>query len=271
MLGKVSAIIVTHNSGGLLFQCLDSLKRQTFSFKEIILVDCGSDERSYLNEYRHAPGIVLIETDNIGFSKANNLGLKALGCQPDFLFFLNPDTFLLPSFVEQAVGILSEYPEVGIVSGKLLGYDFEKKTPTQRIDSTGIFRKWYGRWYDRGQGQLDCGMYGAVENVPALCGALLCCRYSALKMLPYVFDPDFFLYKEDIELCLRLRKRGWQLLYHPELIAFHCRGWNSKRSNVPFAIKKMAALNEILLYKKHPSPYMLWALLKYLLVRGFRF
>jgi GT2 family glycosyltransferase len=91
---------------------------------------------------------------------------------------------------------------------------------------------------------------------------------TALLALPGpVFDPDFFLYKEDIELSLRMRKAGWQLLYDPRLLAYHGRGWNKKRGEMAVKLRCMAAANEILLYKKHPSPYMLWAWMKYLLVR----
>ena len=80
-------------------------------------------------------------------------------------------------------------------------------------------------------------------------------------------DPAFFLYKEDIELCLRLRAAGWHLLYQPALRALHCRGWQSERQAVPWSLRLTAAANEIRLYCRHPSPYLLWALAKYALVR----
>ena len=158
-----------------------------------------------------------------------------------------------------------------MLSGKLLGYDLVQGKPNGRIDSTGITRKWYGRWYDRGQGEPDRKQYEKPETMPALCGALLFCRNKALQTLgKEVFDPDFFLYKEDIELSIRMRKAGWKLLYHPTLTAFHCRGWQNDRSEVSHGLRDIAAKSELLLYKKHPSPYMAWALLKYLLVKVFR-
>jgi GT2 family glycosyltransferase len=96
------------------------------------------------------------------------------------------------------------------------------------------------------------------------------CRKEPLDELGNnVFDEDFFLYKEDIELSLRLRKNGWKLLFDPQLHAFHCRGWNAERKTVPLQTRLTASRSEILLYKKHPSPYILWAMFKYGLVRWF--
>jgi GT2 family glycosyltransferase len=265
---KVAAIIVSHNSDSVLPRCLDALAQQTAMVREIIVVDCGSENRSALLSFGTQEGITLVETSNIGFSRANNLGMEFVSPQTDFVVFLNPDTFLVPDFVETAVGICLNNPQAAIISGKLNGHDITQNAPTGRLDSTGIFRKWYGRWFDRGQGEQDQGQYDTPVFVPALCGALLFCRMTALRTLSGpVFDPDFFLYKEDIELGLRIRQAGWRLLYHPELLAYHGRGWNKKRENVPVALRCMAAANEILLYKKHPSPYMIWAWLKYLLVR----
>lgn len=264
----VSAIIVTHNSAAVLSRCLDALSCQTVALAEVIVVDSGSDDCEYLLPYKELEWVRVIETSNVGFSQANNLGMKLVAVQTEFVLFLNPDTFLTPLFLETALLVSQKNPRSGIISGKLCGYDAEKGVATGRLDSTGVFRKWYGRWYDRGQGEVDKGQYDKGAVVPALCGALLFCRVSALLDLgETIFDPDIFLYKEDIELSLRMRKKGWQLSYHPELMAYHCRGWKNQRGNMPLKIRKMAAESEILLYKKHPSPYRLWAWLKYLLVR----
>ena len=147
---------------------------------------------------------------------------------------------------------------------------FQAAQATGLLDSTGIFRKWYGRWYDRGQGEPDRGQFAWPDDVPAACGALLFCRKKALDQVALaggaVFDPDFFLYKEDIELCLRLRKKGWLTRYEPGIKAWHGRGWR-QRGEMSLALRTAAAKSEIILYRKHPSPYLLWALLKYLAVR----
>ena len=82
-------------------------------------------------------------------------------------------------------------------------------------------------------------------------------------MTPWCLLP---LHKEDIELCLR--NCGFRLRYHPSVRARHCRGWQGREA-MPKSLKLVAAANEIRLYLRHPSPYMLWALAKYALVRLF--
>jgi GT2 family glycosyltransferase len=271
MNSKVAAIVVSHNSSHCLDRCLQGLAAQEHVCDKIVLVDSGSADRQYLSILEQHYSLQLLLADNIGFSKANNLGFGKILSDTDFVLFVNPDVFLPQDFISKALDICDSDAALGVVSGKLLGYNLNEDAPSGRIDSTGIRRKWYGRWYDRGQGETDAGQYDNSEGMPALCGALMFCRYKALQSLQApVFDPDFFLYKEDIELSLRLRKREWKLLYHPDLSAYHCRGWQNERSVMAYPLRKMAAQSEILLYKKHPSPYMLWALVKYFLVTVFR-
>ena len=271
MATPVYVIIVSHDSSAVLATCLNHLDKQTIAARQVIVVDCGSTDPSYLRQLPEVEGLRLVSAENIGYGRGNNLGCQQLeGAGEGMVVFLNPDTFLPHDFLAQAVTVLTENPGAGAISGKLLGYDHQAMKPTGRIDSTGIYRRWYGRWYDRGQGEKDRGQYDLIDSPPALCGALLCCRQKALQ--PYgreVFDPDFFLYKEDIELCLRLRRDGWGLVYDPRLVAFHCRGWGSRRSLMSHALRLTAAQSELLLCRKHPGPHILWAWSKYLLVRFF--
>ena len=271
MADLIHIIIVTHNSSDVLPICLAHLAGQSVSITSVIIVDSGSNDTQYLDAFAQKEGIKLILSDNIGFARANNLGFREIADQDGIVVFLNPDTFLPEDYISQATELLNENVDAAIVSGKLLGYNAGEGKETGKIDSTGIFRKWYGRWYDRGQNEDDSDRYSLIQQVPAVCGALMACRLKALhKYNGAVFVCDFFLYKEDIELSLRLRRDGWKLIYDPRLVAYHCRGWQNKRGRVPFALRLMAAKNEVLLYRKHPSPYILWAFLKYLLVGIFR-
>ena len=268
---SIHIVIVTHNSSEVLSYCLEHLYKQNVPLTSIIIVDNGSSDISYLKNLDCRAEVKLILTENFGFARANNLGLKEIGDQSGVVLFLNPDTFLPENYILQALEVLGENRDAAIVSGKLLGFDIQENKKTGKIDSTGIYRRWYGRWYDRGKGEDDSERYDQTESIPAVCGALMVCRVEAFDRYEgEVFDSDFFLYKEDIELSLRLRRDGWELVYDPRLVAYHCRGWDKKRRVIPFALRIMAAKNEVLLYRKHPSPYMIWAVLKYLLILIFR-
>lgn len=271
MAKRVAAIIVTHNSSDVLGHCVEALESQSIPLTQIIIVDCGSSDSSYLSTLEGHGRILISKEKNIGFSKANNRGIALLNHECDFILFINPDLFLSVNFVENMLACYKRSGLNCVMSGRLLGYDIEKGEATGLIDSTGVFRKWYGRWYDRGQGEKDCGQYAASENVPALCGALLCMPAGVVKKLgDKVFQEDFFLYKEDIELSLRLRKKGSTLIYDPELVAYHCRGWNTNRGEMSYSRRLLAAESELILYKHHPSVYGIFALLKYLLVKVFK-
>ncbi|MEN8190082.1 MAG: glycosyltransferase family 2 protein [Thermodesulfobacteriota bacterium] len=267
---RVAAVVVCHNSAAVIDRCLNDLNSQSRPVDEIVVVDSGSTDTNYLQRLEDRDNIRLLRRKNIGFAQANNEAVACLLQPADVVVFVNPDAFLSPDTVAIGLSRLKNRPELAVVSGRLLGWDLEKNCPGGRIDSAGIFRKWYGRWYDRGQGEIDRGQYETRCDVPALCGALMICRSEALARFDgVIFDSDFFLYKEDIELSLRLRKYGWSLEYDPGITAYHCRGWQRNRKKIDQQLKLHAAESELLLYKKHPSPYMAWALFKWLLVRLF--
>ena len=271
MTEQVSVIIVTHNAEKHLDHCYRAIEAQSIKPAEVIIVDSGSSDKSYLGPYKKKENCLVTEIENIGYGPANNIGLSLIHEQSSFVVILNPDTFLEKNFISKALDIAQKNKNYAIITGTLSGYSITDNEATGRIDSTGIYRKWYGRWYDRGQGKsINTFELPEASSVPAVCGALMFCRMDALKSeLPQVFDENFFLYKEDIELCLRIRKKGWNLHYSPDLDAYHCRGWGERRSDIKRSLKIISSLNEIKMYKKHGSPYIGWALAKYILVKLF--
>ncbi|RWX51963.1 Glycosyl transferase family 2, partial [Candidatus Electrothrix marina] len=83
-MAELAVIIVTHNSQDVLPRCLDALSRQTIQ-ADIVLVDSGSKDVSYLDAYRMRSGIRVILEENIGFSRANNRGCQALSQAAEFI------------------------------------------------------------------------------------------------------------------------------------------------------------------------------------------
>jgi N-acetylglucosaminyl-diphospho-decaprenol L-rhamnosyltransferase len=271
---KIAVIVVTHNSQQDIQMCLAALRKQENVSLLVIVVDSGSADPSYLDSLQDNPDTLVFRNENIGFSRANNLGYSSIPPGIEYVLFLNPDAFPAKDALTRALAIMERESQVACLTGRLLGYDRNKGGPNGLLDSTGIFRKWYGRWYDRGQGEVEKGQYRNREYLSAACGAFMFCRKSCLDRVALrkneIFDPDFFLYKEDIELSLRLREKGFQILYASEIEIFHCRGWQKEREKVPFKLRRLSASNEILLCLKHPSLYIFWAFFKYLLVILFR-
>jgi N-acetylglucosaminyl-diphospho-decaprenol L-rhamnosyltransferase len=275
---SVGVVIVTHNSERFMAKNLACLLRQTALPARLVIVDSGSASPHYLEAARLQAGQGLAAVDvvreaNIGYGAGNNLGFKMLEDDCQYILFLNPDVFLGRDAIARLLRPLAagRGNRVAAATGLLLGYDIDHDAPTGRIDSAGIFRTWYGRWYDRGQGRRRREVaLGGYQYVPAICGALMLCRREALldAALPGgdVFDPDFFLYKEDIDLSLRLRARGWRLGFDPEVESFHCRGWQA-RAAMPPASRLMSARNELKICRRNRDPLILFSLLKYAYVK----
>jgi GT2 family glycosyltransferase len=269
----VAVVIVTYNSGRVLGMCLESLQRQTRRPDLIVLVDNASSDPAYLDSVPQEPPFrLLLGARNEGFCGGNNTGYAlARGCE--YVLFLNPDAFLSERFIEDALTWMEE-PEnarVGCVTGTLLGFDVDAGRATGKLDSTGVFRTWYGKWYDRGQGSSVDGdeMRNTLEDVPAACGALMFCRTAALEQVTFgngeIFDPRFFMYKEDIDLSLRLRERGWRIAYWPRLVCHHGRGWQG-RALASYRAKYLSARNELRVCLRHSLLTLPYSLAKYIFV-----
>lgn len=253
----VAVIIVAYDSGRVLRRCLDCVLGQTRRADLIMVVDNCSPDPSYLDEIAPAEPIRVVRLPhNEGFSQANNIAYVAAR-EFSYVLFLNPDAFLSERFLEGALARMegSESSSVGCLTGTLLGFDVEHGRPTGLIDSTGIFQKWYGRWYDRGHGTQasSVGASGTAE-LPAACGALMLCRVRALEEASLrpgaVFDPGFFMYKEDIDLSLRLRAKGWRIVHAPELLCHHGRGWQG-RDVASYRARYLSARNELRICLRH--------------------
>ncbi len=279
---KVAVIIVTHNSERHIHKCMECLLAQTSTPEQIIIVDSGSTNCEYLQQYTDLKGVDLTTGNiDIGFCKGNNLGLTRVHKDIDYVLFLNPDAFAMPSFIRKALSFMEDKSNArcGALTGTTLGYSIEKNAPTGLYDTTGIFRSWWGRWYDRGQGEVrNPQKYTTTEQIPAICGAVYFCRNEAIKdvLLPSagitqeceLFDTRFYMYKEDIDLSLRLKKRGWKLMFVPEVVAFHCRGWNPDRKTMPQKMRMHSATNELRIQWKQKSPIpLLYSFFKYCAVK----
>lgn len=257
-----SIIVVTYESEKFIGKLVETICAQTVQPNQVIFVDTGSKDLTYLISYiSHHLFSLVIGGKEIGFCKGNNIAMRHVPADTDYILYLNPDAFLFPDFLEKAIAFMenSENKNCGIVSGRVYGYDIENNLPTGNFDTTGVFRKWYGNWYDRGQGQNCCSdLYKKIEEVPAICGALMFCRKKAINSVlinkEEVFDSSFYMYKEDIDLCLRMRKKQWKLIYNPELQAYHCRGWNPNRKQMKRSVRILSAKNELMIHLKNLSP-----------------
>ncbi len=243
----LSIIVVTWNSRDDLPACFDALQRsRVASEAEWIVVDNASTDGTADWVAGFDPSIRLIRSEvNLGFARANQAGLHI--ASGDTILFLNPDTIALDGFPDEMLDALSRDSGVG-AAGPRAFWDTEcrfliscLKTPTplelwmihtgasRWIDAEGLFRPhWEMDW-----------RYWAAEadpvETPAIGGAYLMAKRAALDSVGGGFDPRYFLGYEDVDLGLRLRRRGWKLLSVPTARIVHFLG-NSRRRSMDSAI-----------------------------------
>ena len=268
----VGVVTVTYNSAPYFQKFAESLEAQTVAPDLVLLVDSGSTDPSFLDQLEQdRMPVTVIRESNVGVCMGNNIGWRKLRTF-DYILFLNPDAFLTPAFIEDAVAYMEANPDVGMLTPSLLRYDLVAGIPLNIVDTTGVIRNTLGLLKERDQGRdvstLD--RYIVPNVIPWLCTAVALGRREAMEAViehgNQLFDESFFMYKDDTDLSWRVRRAGWKIVHHPGLLGYHCRGWQDRKSASRKA-RLLTARNEIKMSIKNHSPFVLTALIKYMLVK----
>ena len=235
----VSIIIVNYNVKDYLLQCLRSLDQLDPSLQwEVIVVDNNSTDGSVQDLREQFPLVSWIALDeNIGYGKANNLGLeKARG---RYTLFLNPDTIVGRDVLRTMTSYLDEHPDVGIAGCKVLNPDGSFQVACRRGLPTpwASFCKLFGLQSIFPNSPIFARYnltYLPIDEtyaVDALIGAFMMGPTSLLQQLGG-FDPAFFMYGEDIDLCYRVKLSGHSVMYVHATSIIHYKGESTKRSSI---------------------------------------
>jgi len=213
----VSVIVLNWNNSKDLEVCLNSLKKQTYSDYEVIVVDNASTDNS-IEIIKKFPKFRLIQNKkNYGFAKGNNIGIE--NAKGEYIITLNNDTKVDSKWIEELVNVAETHPEAGSLSSKMLFFD---KLDT--INSIGLKLYWDGKAVDEAFGEKDKGQYEEIKEVFGPCGGSAFFRKQALEDVNFnngYYDSDFGFYSEDLDLAFRLQLRGWKCLYVPKAKLFH--------------------------------------------------
>ena len=200
---------------GVLPECLESLRRQTFRDFELIVVDNGSTDGSIAALNRDYPEVRLLELPkNLGYSVANNRGLEM--AHGDYIVALNNDTRAEADWLEKLVAAADACPEAGMVGSRTVVYE----TP-ELVDTLGgrVCRDGMSRGAFRHRRFDDLGLSGVIPILyPSPCAALY--RRQMLEQIGF-FDEDFFAYAEDTDLGLRGRWAGWDAVLATDAVVRH--------------------------------------------------
>jgi len=211
----ISVIVVNYNGKKYLSDCFNSLFHQTYSPLEMIMVDNASDDGSVGYVQQNFPDVKMFtQSTNLGFAGGTNVGIRV--AKGEFIFTLNNDTIADSHLLEEIVRPMQLDSRVGVCGSKML-------LPDGRINSTAICISRSGAAWDRGMGEPDHGQFDLPEEVFGACAGAALYRRSMLEEIG-LFDEDFFLFMEDVDLAFRAQLSGWKCMYVPSARVVHIHG-----------------------------------------------
>lgn len=222
---KTAIVILNWNGRTLLERFLPSLVLNTPAEQaDIIVADNGSTDDSIVFLQKHYPQIQLIELEqNYGFAAGYNMALEQVN--HEYLVLLNTDVEVTPGWFSTAINYLDSHPETAALQPKLLSY--QNRQQFEYAGASGGFIDRYGYPFCRGRiflvWETDKQQYDDEKEVLWATGACLFIRNRLFKDAGG-FDPYFFAHQEEIDLCWRLRNKGYSIVCLPSSVVFHVGG-----------------------------------------------
>lgn len=227
-MNKLSIVIVNYNAGDLLLKCLTSLSVLQDNVDldlDIWVVDNASWDNSLKQAKEWFPKLNFIENkENLGFGKANNIALKKI--KTEYILLLNPDSEVPSGTLNYMLKFIKENPEVGAATCKVEKEDGSLDLASHR----GFPTPWASFLYfvlgDNSLYHLTNRDMEKPHEVDAIAGAFFLTRKEVLDKVG-LFDEDYWLYAEDLDLCYRIKKAGFKVMYIPEVKIIHHKGVTS--------------------------------------------
>jgi len=253
---KTAIGIISYNDKHYLEKSLPVLSKLP-NTKITILDNAENDEIRRFIELEHPEIDFIRHSDgNLGFGRGHNY--LALKTEPsEYYFCLNSDILLEPEGFEACIKHLDDNPYCCMVSAKLHYWDFKQNKKTNIIDTLGIVGNRAHHFWDRGQGKEDKGQYDhTINNIFGISGAAFIIRRKCIPKLHgstnQIFDENFFMYKEDIDLSYRMRWLGMDIRMLPNILGYHDRTVSKKTKKSLFEAKN-SYRNHILMLRNNFS------------------
>jgi GT2 family glycosyltransferase len=228
----VSILIVNWNVRDLLALCLDSLYREEHSFSfEVWVVDNASTDGSVEMLQELYPQVQLIQNkSNVGFALGNIQAYEH--SNGNNILLLNPDTALETGALDRLYSFMQEHPQVGAVGPDLRNPDGTRQMgcypfPTLSREFWRLFHLDSLRAY--GVYPVEQWDTSTPREVDVIQGACLLLRRAALDACGFL-DADYYMYTEEVDLCYRLKKGGWQIFWLPNVRVVHYGGQSTHQA-----------------------------------------
>jgi hypothetical protein len=230
----VSVIVSNHNGlkYGLLEPCLTSVFNMEYPNFEVLVVDNASNDGSveYIKRmFGFDRRLRIIKNSVNSYSLGLNLAVQAaLG---EYLLFLNNDIKIDRNYIEEMLKVLEKNPDVGLAQGKLLAY-----ANPHIIDSVGETMDILGTPVTVGAGEVDNGQYNKVLEILSASGSASITRRNVIEEVGG-FDPQYGIGYEDMDFGLRVRLRGYRVLFVPNAIVYHKRAATDLKEEIRLNVK----------------------------------
>lgn len=252
---KLAIVILNWNGADDALDCAESLQRQTLK-PTIIFVDNNSHDDSVerFKKYQKThPKVILLENQqNLGFAGGVNTGIKyALENSFDYVGLLNPDAIADKNWCKNLVAELENHPEAGLATGLMLRRD------GKTVDSSGDFYTTWGLPGPRNRDEPTSNAPRESGEVFGATGGGVVFRCNIFNDIG-LFDEDFFMYYEDVDLSFRAQLAGWKARFTPKAIAYHKVGASS--SKVPGLAVYNTFKNLPLIFIKNVPGKLFWSI-----------
>jgi GT2 family glycosyltransferase len=248
-------IVLNWNRADDTIDCLTALKRSSYSDLTVVVVDNGSTDDSVSRINVAHPDILLLKSqENLGFAGGNNIGIRyALAHGADYVWLLNNDTKADPEALSALAAKAKSDPRIGAVAS--ICYYANAPSTVQAWGGSRV-NLWIG--------------YSGLSRIPrdddwfdSLNGTSILIKRGALEEVG-LLDEGFFVYWEDTEFCLRLRKRGWRIAAAPDSRVLH--KVNASTAGNKIWLDRLDTASSLRILKLH-SPAPALASLLFLFIR----
>jgi GT2 family glycosyltransferase len=208
-----SIIISNYNGEKYLHECLSSLKQLDYPLYEVIVVDAASSDNSVAIIERDFPEVCLIKKGRIGIGEALNYGISM--AHGEFIVFdLNNDDVVDRNWLARLVKVLVDSPDIGVVCGKRFKYG-----SNNILDSAGGRVSYLtGNTPVIGGNRLDSALYNVQKEVDWV--PVIAAKRAILTKVG-LCDPSYYIYFEDSDFCLRVKRSGYKIVFVPSAVFWH--------------------------------------------------
>ena len=254
----VSIVIVNYNGKDLIKLILKSVEEINFNYYEVLVVDNHSTDNSQKYIKKNHPKVKLIKNEkNLSYCGINS-ALRY--CKGKYILFLNNDMKLDKNCINELVKTIKSDKNIAMVAPKLVNF-YDK---TLKSGGTWVSRAFYS-------GHINGNGNEIIKEIPYLGIGLI--KKDYVDVFGYLFDPDYFIYAEDLDLGLRIRLTGKKLIFSPESVVYHMHSATTQKSNKAFAtflmernslitFFKILSIKNIILFSPYVFAMRLFAILR---------